>query len=62
MTALRPRCICHACGALFDEPDLVTRRENLDGERGWRTYTEALCPICGEDNFETLPEEDDEDD
>lgn len=57
MIHLRPRYCCHLCGALFDEPSLVTRRENLDGEHGWRTYTEALCPVCGDaDNFEELPD------
>ena len=62
MTALSPRYICHFCGAVFDEPDAVTVRENLDGERGWWTHTDALCPVCGDaDNFEPIKEANDDD-
>lgn len=38
---------CQTCGAEFDEPDIVTVRENLDGERGVETRREGRCPCCG---------------
>lgn len=54
--------VCHSCGATFDEPDALTRRENLDGERGWWTHTDAICPVCGDgDNIETIKEANDDD-
>ena len=54
--------VCHSCGAVFDEPDAVTVRENLDGERGWWTYTEERCPVCGDaDNIEPIKEANDDD-
>lgn len=53
------RCTC--CHLIFDEPDVLRRRENLDGERGveWRTY--LFCPECGAEEmyFEELEETED---
>ena len=38
---------CEWCGLTFDEPDVLHRRENLDGERGYALVTEKFCPDCG---------------
>lgn len=48
---------CDFCGALFHEPDLHTVSENLDGENGWWTHTEARCPRCGAPDFEEEQED-----
>lgn len=53
------RCMC--CHLIFDEPDVMRRRENLDGERGYALVTEKLCPDCGAEEmyFEELEETED---
>ena len=43
---------CSCCGEIFDEPDYITIRENLDGEHGWWTHNEDFCPYCGSEDFE----------
>lgn len=43
---------CYTCGKRFRKPEIVTARENLDGENGWETWHEAQCPKCGGDDFE----------
>lgn len=48
---------CGGCGTRFNEPLVLTGREDLDGERGRETRREVLCPACGCPYFE----EDDED-
>lgn len=55
------RCTC--CHLIFDEPDVMRRRENLDGERGYVLMTEKFCPDCGAEEmyFEELEETEDED-
>ena len=53
---------CDRCGEAFYEPNRQTFRENLDGEDGWWTYTEAYCPHCGSQDFEEAREDDEEDD
>lgn len=49
------------CGLTFDEPDVLHRRENLDGERGYALVTEKFCPDCGAEEmyFEELEETED---
>lgn len=50
---------CDDCGEWFDEPMIRVTRENLDGERGWETRTELLCPMCDSDQIgKTLGDED----
>lgn len=51
---------CPCCGLLFEEPDVIHRRENLDGENGWWDYYEARCPDCGEEEIEEYHEEDED--
>lgn len=53
-------CVC--CRSLFDEPDVVRRRENLDGERGYIIVAEKFCPVCGAEEiyFEDVKERDSE--
>lgn len=53
------RCMC--CRSLFDEPDVMRRRENLDGERGVEWWTDLFCPECGAEGmyFEELEETED---
>ena len=53
------RCTC--CHLIFDEPDVMRRRENLDGERGVETQTILCCPFCGAEEmyFEELEETED---
>lgn len=41
------RCTC--CHLIFDEPDVLRRRENLDGERGYYWHETLVCPFCGEE-------------
>lgn len=53
---------CNWCGELFDEPVTRSFTENLDGENGWWTYTEEICPNCGSQDFEEAAEDDEEDD
>ena len=55
------RCTC--CHLIFDEPDVIRRRENLDGDRGYVLVTEKFCPDCGAEEayFETYRGEEDED-
>jgi hypothetical protein len=49
---------CACCRSLFDEPDVVRRRENLDGERGYIIVAEKFCPVCGAEDiyFEDVKE------
>jgi len=49
---------CFFCGARFEEPNVITRCENLDGERGWWRYTQSLCPECGSDDIDEKEEDD----
>lgn len=53
---------CACCRSLFDEPDVVRRRENLDGERGYIIVAEKFCPVCGAEEiyFEDVKESDSE--
>lgn len=53
------RCTC--CHLIFDELDVMRRRENLDGERGYVLVTEKFCPDCGAEEmyFEELEETED---
>lgn len=53
------RCTC--CHLIFDEPDVMRRRENLDGERGYVLVTEKFCPDRGAEEmyFEELEETED---
>lgn len=53
------RCTC--CHLIFAEPDVMRRRENLDGERGYVLMTEKFCPDCGAEEmyFEELEETED---
>lgn len=53
------RCMC--CHLIFDEPDVMRRRENLDGERGVETQTILYCPFCGAEDIEVTKDEDAED-
>ena len=52
---------CTCCNSLFDEPDVVRRRENLDGERGYIIVAEKFCPVCGAEEiyFEDVKERED---
>ena len=50
------RCTC--CHLIFDEPDVMRRRENLDGERGVETQTILCCPFCGVEDIEVKKDED----
>nr|DAR58275.1 MAG TPA: MqsA [Caudoviricetes sp.] len=50
---------CYTCGKRFRKPEIVTVRENLDGENGWETRHEAQCPKCGGDDFEEADSEQD---
>lgn len=53
--------ICRRCRARFEEPDIIRRRENLDGESGWWTYDQEICPDCGDEEIVEDENEDDED-
>ena len=55
---------CEWCGLTFDEPDVLRRRENLDGERGYALVTEKFCPDCGAEEayFENYRGEEDAED
>jgi len=49
---------CEFCGAVFDEPCVRTRLENLDGEHGWQEWREKFCPECGDEQIEEFESED----
>ena len=49
---------CEWCGLTFDEPDVLRRRENLDGERGVWRHSVASCPYCGSEFLEEQKDED----
>ena len=51
---------CHFCGEEFEDPDVITRRENLDGESGWWRYTQSLCPRYGSDDIDKKEDADGE--
>lgn len=51
-------CRCEWCGLTFDEPDVLRRRENLDGERGVWRHSVASCPYCGSEFLEEQKDED----
>lgn len=48
---------CRICGVRFDALAIRERKENLDGENGWETRREYLCPVCGEDYMEETEDE-----
>lgn len=52
---------CTCCNSLFGEPDVMRRRENLDGERGYIIVAEKFCPVCGAEEiyFEDVKERED---
>lgn len=52
---------CERCGLTVDMPDVLRRRENLDGERGVETQTILCCPFCGAEDIEVTKDEDSED-
>ena len=41
---------CADCGAVFDEPEWETRREDMNGEGAWYTWVFCRCPKCGSKN------------
>lgn len=49
---------CERCGLTVDMPDVLRRRENLDGERGVETQTILCCPFCGAEDIEVTKDED----
>lgn len=50
---------CLICGVKFDTPAVCVAKENLDGENGWETRIDYLCPVCGEDYMEEITNEQD---
>lgn len=42
---------CRICGVRFDTPVVCVTKENLDGENGWETRIEHICPVCGEEGY-----------
>lgn len=51
---------CDDCGEWFDEPTIRVTRENLDGEHGWETRAEQLCPMCGSPEIEEKGQQEDD--
>lgn len=43
---------CQCCGAAFDEPDIITYREDMNGEGAYQAFYIAACPDCGDDYIE----------
>lgn len=50
---------CLICGVKFDAPVVCVTKENLDGENGWETRIDHICPVCGEDYMEEAEDEQD---
>ena len=50
---------CLICGVRFDAPVVCVTKENLDGENGWETRRDYLCPVCGESYIEEVEDEQD---
>lgn len=53
---------CLYCGATFDEPSIHRYVEDMNGEGAYQTFFDHLCPCCGDDQIEALPEPDEDDD
>ena len=53
---------CRWCKATFDEPDIASYTENLDGEQGIWTYHYWTCPICGSDEVFEIDDDDEGED
>ena len=51
---------CECCGAEFDQPYYNRYRDCLDGENGWETRCELLCPDCASDEIEEIFESESE--
>lgn len=50
---------CLFCGETFDEPSIHHYRENLDDENGWQDFYVPLCPYCGDEDVDPIPDDDD---
>lgn len=46
--------ICDICGTIFDEPRIIRRTENLDGENGIEEQVYVVCPVCGQQYIRTI--------
>lgn len=51
---------CADCGAVFADPELRERRENLDGYLGIWNYVYFVCPECKSDEVDEYWEDDDD--
>jgi DNA-directed RNA polymerase subunit RPC12/RpoP len=56
---MMPRYQCGDCEAIFYDPVVRERRENLDGYRGIWNYTYFVCPECGSEDVNEYWEDDD---
>ena len=53
--------VCDQCGALFNAPASVFRREDMNGEGAIAIWEDQFCPVCGSDDFEEIEDGSDED-
>lgn len=52
---------CADCGAVFNDPDEASWKEDMNGEGwAWQTFTELYCPSCGAQEIERYYGEDEE--
>jgi len=59
---IRPSYQCNSCNALFDEPSIHHYREDMNGEGAFQDFYIPICPCCGSEEIEELPEPDEEED
>ena len=60
LETLNPRYECLICGTLFDEPCVRSYLEDMNGEGAFQRFFVPYCPCCGSEEFELLPEPDDD--
>lgn len=47
---------CRWCKATFDEPNIVSYEEDMNGEGAWFTWHELRCPECGSEEIDEIVE------
>ena len=53
---------CYICDATFDEPSVHSYIEDMNGEHCFQRFSIPVCPCCGSEEIEGVPDDDDLDD
>ena len=49
---------CGYCGSTFDEPSIHHYVEDMDGEQHFQHFYVPLCPYCGDEEVDPIPDDD----